>query len=489
LTAATVTNSGTISGGVAGISATAASVTNSGTISGATGVQLTGGSGSTLVNSGIIIGTGGTAIDFSASNSDSLTFLSGTRITGAILLGANDNVSVVSGPGVSSLLTFTPNGPFSLTAGGSAPFVVAGNQVAIVDPTGFATADKTLTDFTRAISGLATGRIGEAAPGAGGETTAFAPQSGIAAQFDDVFAQFPGNAYAGNNAVVFKNPTMTTADGRGVWAKGFFGQRVQQADGPTLRNVTSFFGGAIGIDGLIRPDLRLGGFVGGGATRESIDLNSGSATSDIVFAGIYGRYAFGRAFLDFGLLGGETRNTTTRNIFTNLAGVQSATASFNGWFISPEIAYGYRYALGSNLTLTPAARLRYVAAQFDGFSETGSSANLTVGSRTLQNIEERGDLTLTQTTTFASADQLRTSVHAGVLGLQRVGDGGVNAILLGQALAFATPGASSVGGVYAGAGFEWRTAQHIGFFAAGEYTAMSDSSQTVTAKGGVRVGF
>jgi Autotransporter beta-domain len=256
-----------------------------------------------------------------------------------------------------------------------------------------------------------------------------------------------------------------------------------------LRTVANFYGGAIGIDGLIRPDLRLGGFVGGGATNLAIDLNSGSATSDIVFAGAYGRYAFGRAFLDFGLLGGESRTSTTRNITTNLAGLQTAKASFDGWFISPEIAYGYGYGLGSNLTLTPAARLRYVVAQFDGFSETGSSANLTVGSRTLQNIEERGDLTLTQTTNFASADQLRTSVHAGVLGLQRVGDGGVNAILLGQALAFATPGSSSVGGVYAGGGFEWRTAQRIDFFAAGEYTAMSDASRTVTAKGGVRVGF
>jgi hypothetical protein len=39
-----------------------------------------------------------------------------------------------------------------------------------------------------------------------------------------------------------------------------------------------------------------------------------------------------------------------------------------------------------------------------------------------------------------------SGVRAGVLGL-RVGDAGVNAVLLGQALAFATPGKSNVGGV------------------------------------------
>jgi hypothetical protein len=40
-----------------------------------------------------------------------------------------------------------------------------------------------------------------------------------------------------------------------------------------------------------------------------------------------------------------------------------------------------------------------------------------------------------------------SGVRAGVLGLQRVGDAGVNAVLLGQALAFATPGKSNVRGV------------------------------------------
>src|SRR5258707_5630481 len=45
-------------------------------------------------------------------------------------------------------------------------------------------------------------------------------------------------------------------------------------------------------------------------------------------------------------------------------------------------------------TLTPEFKVRLVAAQFDGYTETGSSANLTVGSRTVQGLEERAVATL-----------------------------------------------------------------------------------------------
>jgi outer membrane autotransporter protein len=189
--------------------------------------------------------------------------------------------------------------------------------------------------------------------------------------------------------------------------------------------------------------------------------------------------------------GGHSQNSTIRNINNNLiaGGQETATASFGGWFISPELAFGERFALPDNWSLTPAARVRYVAAEFAGFTESGSTANLTVGDRMLQDIEERGDLTLTHTMTTANWGQSSLSIHAGVLGLQRTGGDSVNAILLGEALAFATPGKSNVGGVYVGGGFEWCALQRVAVFATGEYTAMSDSSSTVTGKAGVRVGF
>ena len=38
------------------------------------------------------------------------------------------------------------------------------------------------------------------------------------------------------------------ADGTVVWGRGFGGRHIQSADGLLMRNVTTWFGGAIGIE-------------------------------------------------------------------------------------------------------------------------------------------------------------------------------------------------------------------------------------------------
>jgi hypothetical protein len=485
-TIANVTNSGTISGGVTGILDNFANVTNSGTISGGV-LGIRSNNTANVTNSGTI--SGGTAALQFFGAADTLTLLPGSRIIGAINLGGGgDTVNFRVG---NQNLTFDTLAGATVTS--SVPFVVSGNRVVTIDPRSFAVAGTALGDFSRSVSAVVP--MSDNLPATGGGTaTAFAAPSSSAPIFSPAFDSIPGlSAYAADQ-VAFKAPTVMHSDGTTFWARGFGGQRIQQADGVVLHNVSNFFGGAMGADKAVSPNLRVGGFIGAGSIRSSIELNPGDTDSNLGFGGLYARYWWGASFLHAAVQGGGSRNESTRQINNNLAagGLETAKASYNGWYVSPELTLGHRIALGNMLgaqhTLTPSVQVRYLYGSFGSYTETGSTANLTVNGQTAQALEERAELKLTRGTLLNSTSGLLVHLTGGALGVQRVGGNTVNAVLLGQAIPFATPGTEDVWGGFGGLGMEFRNA-NVAVFASGEYLALSDQSSIVSGKAGVRVAF
>ena len=145
------------------------------------------------------------------------------------------------------------------------------------------------------------------------------------------------------------------------------------------------------------------------------------------------------------------------------------------------MTYGYRIPFNA-ITVTPRLRLRYVGGQLDGYSETGSMQNLSVGSRSINDLEERGEVELSTV-----SGVFKGSATIGIIGLERLGNPNINTVLLGQNLAFVTPGqASAFGGVF-GMRMEYRVMPNASLFVAGEATAMSDKSDSFAATGGARV--
>jgi len=84
---------------------------------------------------------------------------------------------------------------------------------------------------------------------------------------------------------------------------------------------------------------------------------------------------------------------------------------------------------------------------------------------------------------------LQTLVTIGGLGQERLGDKTINTVLIGQNLAFATPGQNNVVGGYVGFGINLKATEWLTLFAAAEGTAMSDKTRTGIAQGGLRASF
>ncbi|KQT26715.1 MAG: autotransporter outer membrane beta-barrel domain-containing protein [Bradyrhizobium sp.] len=472
-----INNSGTITGEVIAITSNQLALFNGGTISvKASGASTIYASSADITNAGVIAAadTASLALSLGAST-DTLTSRPGSRIIGLIDLGGGaDRVNFRGGN-----FHYTFNSLAGATVSSAAPYVVSGSQVVTFDSTPFGATDRNLLAFISAVSSA----LPDADASPTSDSLVHAAPSGPKRDVREAFA-----------AITPQGPTAVYADGTSVWARGFAGERDQPASGALLHSTSRFQGGLIGGDWQANSNLRVGAFIGGGAMQTSEDFNLATTNADIVFGGAFARGTFGATFLDMMLQLGHVDQRGSRLISNNLVagGIETATASNSGTYAIPELALGHRIGLGRTggtvWTLTPVGRVRYLAGRLGGFSESGVTANATVGGYTLSGLEERGELKLSATTRIERAAWLNGSLRTGVVGLQRLGDPTVNLTLLGQSLPFVLPGANDVWGLFGGAGLDV-TLGPASLFVAGEYLKLSDSSVAYSGRGGLRIAF
>ena len=385
-----------------------------------------------------------------------------------------------------------------------APFVVSGNTVAVLDPTGFALADRSVTNFAGGVSSMLQDRFSGMGVGGGARSSmpmGFAAEpAGLdrVAAAHDAFSGMPSvsMSYASDDskarnalAMYTKAPAAPVpVNDITVWTSGFGGERHQSAFENIQRTRDDAYGAAIGIDRQFTPNWRLGVFAGGGSSQLRSAFTVQNVNSDYGFGGVYGRYDRHDWYVDLALFGGGISSKGTRQVANNLVGFETATASYNGWFFSPDVTAGYRMFTNWGV-ITPKARVRYVGGTLDGYTESGSTQGLSVGARDLSDIEERLGVEFSGNKSVEFAPGwLKITAEFDAVGLQRLGDNTINAVLLAQNIAFTTPGRSQAFGGAASTIIEWRPVNNVSLYVSGEAMVMDDHSFSVVGKGGVRVG-
>jgi hypothetical protein len=243
------------------------------------------------------------------------------------------------------------------------------------------------------------------------------------------------------------------------------------------------------LSGLaIGADTKFGGtFSAGALLSYSQSAARFSAGADVLasrtgVAGFYGTYHAGVLDIGFSLLGGLQAHESSRRIAT-AGGIEAALGSFGGVFAAPgaSAALPLVEIAGASVALTTSAT--YVVGLTSGYTETGSSSNLTVGPRSITSLDARLGLEARHAI-IAGSLVSEGVVRAGVFGLMNGGGASVPVTLFGQTVDVATP-PSSIYGVYAGTGVAADLSETVRFEFNADTAARTDGSLSLSLRGGV----
>ena len=420
---ATVTNFGTVSGDEDGIFSIGdnATVINYGTAVGQKAGIGSQGDNSLIVNYGTVRTDGGPDAISIVGIGTELVLMPGSVIEGLVRFdGIDEKLTIPAGQNV--VLDYA--GGFS-TLDAAAPFVndSANGLVVTVDPTGFATAEPWLQTLTETVQDAVRDAAGR-----------------------DVV---PGSAVFG-----FDNAGSGQAgDGPRGWVSGFGGYQTQSGSG-AVTGADQAYGGGLAGGHILRDTGVYGLFAGGSYSHFETDNDTQTIGVTSAFGGIYAGTQHDSLRFDMALIAGYAHHNSKRTVANNMApgGLETASADYDGYFLSPALTVTRQLDDRTAVSIGG----RYAALFLDGYQETGSSANLTVASRTVQVAALGAELQRRLGRWRNDTGTLSVDAWLGADGLFNLGNNSVNATVAGLPLDFRGNFAGTTAVGFAGIGIGFR---------------------------------
>jgi Autotransporter beta-domain/Extended Signal Peptide of Type V secretion system len=387
-------------------------ITNTGTIrSGGIGIYVTNYnegtvSNNTINNSGKIVSTAETPVAIrvvgdnnTGESSNTLNLSAPGFIAGQLQLddGLNLFVNLKSGQSHSVLWTFanTPDysiNPDNVSTSGPNPWFRNNTnlQFATIDPTAFSAAPNILADTTEMASRMSSIGLDNVLRSANKETAWMSVQG-----------------------------SHQNYDGNGL---------------STLNQSNNLYGIAVGYGKALDDGTVVNALAG--YNRNDLYVNSVFTQSyrnniNGAFVGLAAHKALGPFVADLGINAGYMSHSDDRFVNDNLAtlGNSHAKANYNSFWLAPEakIAYPISVSESYGVVFSPRASVRYSGQWIDGYTESGSNSNATVGSRNIGVFDAKVGAELAKN--FESG---KISVYGDYLHRDATGDSSVGVTMIGD---------------------------------------------------------
>ncbi len=360
--------------------------------------------GSTVDNAGTVSGGNGISIEF-GSGDDVLTLANGSVLDGLVAFDA----------GTASLVFRTGN--HTVTSTGTTPTITAASDIFFVQN------GNTVTSLDQDLLGL---RELE---------DALIDHSFQIHQ--TVRLQSRHNAepnYSLNPRYQFASRTPLTHassyDDRALvaWGSAFGGTAGRHDDGAIPDSSHEFWGTMGGIGARLSAASTLGIF--GGFAHSQVHSNDDrtEAEASRYFGGVYGAAQTSYVDLNASIFGGlgSTKSARHTSNTSSASGVEFAQADIDSWFASASFALSTSFPIGeSRFSARPLVSLDYLTEAFDGYTEEGAFAALSVEERSAHTVASLAELTFVR-----QSDQLDVSFGLGAEVRHRFGDKSFDVSLL-----------------------------------------------------------